>query len=807
MLALTPLVDRSVELAALSAARVRLERGQGGVVWIEGAPGLGKSRLVAAAFPDVAGARGQAAPYGPFARALAPHLPRLLASAAGNRVGPALTRLFPGCWPESVLPLDPPRETARLQAALATACAELATMGGLTLVLEDWHGADPLSASFAGMLARRAAELPLLLVFTSRPWPDGPPAWVAEAETLALAPLGTPALADLAAACLALAPGAAVPVDLLEDVARFSGGNPLLAEQFLAHQQVVRRVAPAEPACNVADLVAARLAPQPSNANDLALLLAVLGGEADLALLASAAEVSETEALASLAALQAGKLVVEPSPGQFRLAHERIGDALLGWFTAAERRRWHAAAARALDAAATRRTTGELGAPGRSLTQVTAIATHALEADLPDLAIPHALDAGKRHAALYANDAAERLLAAGLAALKRDGRAIWRHERLAGLQGLGDVRRVAGRFADARETYEEALRVAEALGERACCGRLLGSLAKLDQGQDDLPGALARCERAVEASLAADDLAEASRALMTAARVRYFGGDAVAAALEAGRALALGREADDPSRVAEALAFVGYMQTTGPDPDVVAGIAALHESIALLTTLADQAGLAQAYMLLGDAQAASEDLASARTSFNLSRWICQEVGNRTEEGIAMLNLATTALGLGDLAEAAALAAAAEANALALPNGFQAVTARVLGAAARVLVGQVAGTHETLAGALAAGRELATPYLDRLVLPWAAEAYLALGRLEEAREAGNAMQRSLDAAGAQPAAQARLDALMGELLWRLGEPAAAAFHADRAARSVAAGRAGGELARVTRRLAWLAIART
>jgi hypothetical protein len=793
---LTPgqFVGRSAELAALAAAHARLLEGHGGVAWIEGAPGMGKTRLAAKAFPQELQPPAAGGPFASFATALTPHLPRLLASPAADRLGPLLARIIPGCWPEPARALDPQREAARLQAALVAAVAELATGQGLVLVLEDWHAADPLSLQLAERLAPRAAELPALLVFTSRP--EARPGWLAATAVLELPPLAEPELAQLAAACL----GEAAPPDLVADVVRFSGGNPLLAEQFLAHQQLVRRVAPAGPAGDVAGLVAARMAPAGAATSDLAALLAVLGDQAELEILAAAAGLGAEEARDGLAVLVDAKLAVEVAPGRFRLAHERIADALLGWFPDQERARWHAAAARALDAAEP----GE--AATRALARVAAIATHALAADLPDLAIPHAMEAGRRLAGLYANDEAERLLAAGLDALKRDGRAVWRHERLAGLQALGDVRRVTGRFAPAREAYDEALLMAEAMADRAACGRILGNLAKLDQGQDDLAGALARAAAAQEASLWADDPAEASRAAMTCARVQYFRGDAAAAREAASQALALGREAEDPSRVAEALAFVGYLQTTGPAPELAAGIAALHESIALLTALSDKAGLAQAYMLLGDAQASAEDLGAARTSFNLARWICQEAGNRTEEGIALLNLAVTALGLGELAEAGALAEAAEANARALPNGFQAVTARVLGATAAVLAGRVAGAHDALTGALAEGRGLESAYLDRVVLPWAAEAFLALGRLEDAREAGLAMQRALDAGGADAAQQAGLDAWLAEAFWRLGEPAAAAFHADRANRAATAGKAGGELARVARRLAWLALQR-
>src|SRR5947209_18671559 len=53
----TDLVGRDEELVALRAAVAGLARGRGGIAWIEGEPGIGKSTLVAATLAAAAARR------------------------------------------------------------------------------------------------------------------------------------------------------------------------------------------------------------------------------------------------------------------------------------------------------------------------------------------------------------------------------------------------------------------------------------------------------------------------------------------------------------------------------------------------------------------------------------------------------------------------------------------------------------------------------------------------------------------------------------------------------------------------------
>ena len=250
---LLPFVGREDELSRLLDGWNRAARGRGGIALVDGAPGIGKSRLVAELARAVeerggrvlAGTTGfpEAMPYQALLEALRTALPLLAAArldVVSLRVLSTLLSELAHLIEEHAPPatLAPESERARTLGALAQAVVALAQPRPLLLILEDLHWAQDATIAALGVLARRTPHSQVFVVATYREG-DVPRRHVLRtlrAEILGagwgsgmtLRPLSAVEVAEVArkvASPLAQSP---------QDLRAACAGNPLILDQLLA---------------------------------------------------------------------------------------------------------------------------------------------------------------------------------------------------------------------------------------------------------------------------------------------------------------------------------------------------------------------------------------------------------------------------------------------------------------------------------------------------------------------------------------------------------------------------------------------
>jgi DNA-binding CsgD family transcriptional regulator/tetratricopeptide (TPR) repeat protein len=372
------LIDRSAELATLSAALEAAGDGQGGTVFVTGDAGIGKSRLTrdlsvraAAQGFHVLTGRGTEStvpvPYRPVAEALM--------GAARDGIEPdsrglaqyraALGALVPE-WSE---PGDSGAEISPviLGEAVLRVLALPGWRGGL-LVLEDLHWADPETLAIVEYLADNVGSTNVLCVITQRDGGGSASADLLQATTarrvasrVEVHRLNPGAVGQMAAACLNVDDVPSAVRDLLADC----DGLPFAVEEILAAAvssgELVRGEAGwhvnSDVSTGVPDSIVGsvrnRLAALGPAVTNVIVSAAILGRQFDWTLLPRVASVPDAKVLEALQRAREVQLIepVGAESGLFRFRHSLTRNAIVSNLLPPELAARSAAAADAIEEA------------------------------------------------------------------------------------------------------------------------------------------------------------------------------------------------------------------------------------------------------------------------------------------------------------------------------------------------------------------------------------------------------------------------------------------------------------------------
>ena len=360
-----PLLERAAEAAAITAAIDAAVAGSGSVLLVEGAAGIGKTRLLAHACDRAAAAgmtvlTARAAEYEDgYAWGVVTQLfdSELRSSSGGTREDAATLAARALIQPER--PRD--EDAYAVLHGLYWLTADIAQRAPLLLAIDDLQWADAPSQRFLAHLARRLGDLRVLLAVTVREPRSATvqdkaltAALAAEPGVLTVRPaaLSAAGSARLVAAELGGDPSAA----FLAACHELTGGNPLLLRGLLtalaaegiggtdADVPHLRRLTPE----SVSRHVLLRLGRMPAAVLAAARAVAVLGTSATTARAARLAELDDAACAEAIGVLMAEHLV--EGEQQLRFVYPLVRSAIYQDQAPPVRQQWHKRAARLLAA-------------------------------------------------------------------------------------------------------------------------------------------------------------------------------------------------------------------------------------------------------------------------------------------------------------------------------------------------------------------------------------------------------------------------------------------------------------------------
>ncbi|MGB7861152.1 MAG: AAA family ATPase [Acidimicrobiia bacterium] len=664
-----PFVGRDEERRQLVDSMERVLGGPGGVVLVEGEPGVGKTRLIAEAAEDAAwrgfevswgGCRpGALRPFAPLAEVLE-SLSQLRVEQLAEQVEPVwfneALRLAPRSEGNAEAaqpspPLRPTEESTRMKEALVRTLAALGRITPHLVVIDDVQWADKDTLAVLNQLGRRlsGSRILVVLLYRSEEARGDPDAWdtlrdldrVAGLGRVVLSPLSVFELGDVVKKTLGVA---RIEPKISAQFHRRTGGNVLFALETLhafrdqglldgdnpadsLASQLEGQILPVAP--RVRSVIESRISLLGEFASTVCQAAAVSSDAAGLAVLSAASEIPRADVVDAVDELLHRGLLRDTGDGMFVVAHDQVQQVVYESMDSHQRARMHGRFGIALEAAES--------------VDVEAAAYHFSQAGDFGRAAPYLLKAGLRAGEIHAYATASKYLQS---ARELTAAVEWpvdeRYRLLAELEGVLDV-----------------------LGLRAEQFEVLDEMERLTGSRPDLEGDMEQRRAWLFAHTAEFERAEQS----------------------ARRAIALARSGGDRSAQAASLVALGTaMRWSGKPLDAVSYLQeavaeAAANSVEVAEALTELASTlvevqrfdeAQAYLvealgiydacgdLRGEAEVAGiqarafhqqgeRDRAEAR--FERAIEICQRLGYRHGEGVNLVNMSLLHHVLGRVADA------------------------------------------------------------------------------------------------------------------------------------------------------------
>ncbi len=630
------LVDRDDELEELRTAHRELTAGATCVV-VEGEAGIGKSRIIEefVEFATGRGARATAircredevsltcAPLSDGLRDAALVDPSWLGRLPRSVTG-EVARIVPDLADAELQPattaLDSPGAQARfLDGIFAALAATVTGQGAGVLVLDDLHWADPTTIDVLLRGVHRYAGAPVLLVvaWRSELVPHDHPLrrLLALDGTRCLRParLTRDQVAELVED---VRPRARGLVDRLHDETE---GIPFFVLQYLTTVEDDSWDLPTP----VRDLVASRLLPLSDLARQCVTAGAVLGRTFDLHTLVRTSGRSEDEVVTGIDELLDHRLLDE-RPGsrsgeaRYDFTHSKLREVVLQRASLARRRLLHRRAAEALLVAG-----DDPAVAGRA-------ALHLREAGEDTRAAEQHVIAGQHARSLYANVEALEHLTTALALGHPDVGPL--------RSAIGDLHALAGRYAEARDSYTAATATAEEPADLADLEHRLGVL-HLRWGAWSTAERHLRSAMSLLGSLEPDEAAASARPRVRAdlAVALLRGGDEDGAAREASAAVDEAAVGADGAALAQTHNTAGLVARRRGDHEVASRHLrrALEHAADLHDPAAHVAALNNLALVLAADGQVEEALATARDALDR----CAAIGDRHRAAALHSNIA------------------------------------------------------------------------------------------------------------------------------------------------------------------------